>query len=813
MKKIIKYGLRTLAGLCVLLVALYISLSLYVNANKEYLIRKAGTDISKLIGGTVSISDLSVSIFNNFPYLAIELKKVDVRDSLFVRHGHHFFFAERLFLRLNPAKLLLAKISINKVEIDSGSLYFFTDSSGYSNGYLLQPKKQPVVKNGNKAAVNILDKIEINHTSLTLDDRLKGKLFDVYINKLDVKTNTLNQAYDFKITESIQVRSLAFNLAIGSYLSGQLLEGNYSVKYSSIKKELSFDSIPISISNHPFRFTGAFTFGTTQEFAIRVNTKNILVDLAKKLLTQRTAKGIGLVDVKGAVDASASLKGSLTGGNPLIVANWVTQKNTLNTPLLNFDNCSFSGLYSNEVNPDSARNDSNSKVEVYGFRGDWRGLTMQSDKIVINNLTTPVISADINSQFSLTQFNSILQTEAMSLTNGTGSLAMRYKGPFDHITPQNASLNGRLLIKNGNILMHASQANLSGCNASIRFINTDILIDNLNCRIHNDPLALSGQAKNALALIGDSPGNISLALNITAPVINIDHFSSILYRKLPAKKRTANATGSLAKTAQKIDNLLSNGNIAVTLNAGKLVYHKFEARKANVEIAINENSWLLKKASLEHGAGSISVTGNVQEQAGSRFGLNSVVQMKNVDAQKVWYEFENFGIPALSYKNIKGQLSVDARVSLLLDKSGDFDMKTMKGDADFSIKQGALINFRPLQDVQTFVFKNRDFSDISFAEIKDKISFDKGSVTINRMEINSTVMSLFVEGVYGLNGNTDISIQVPLSNLKKRGKAYIPENAGADKGGGMSVFLRAKTDDDGAIKIKYDPFKRFRKSK
>ena len=95
---------------------------------------------------------------------------------------------------------------------------------------------------------------------------------------------------------------------------------------------------------------------------------------------------------------------------------------------------------------------------------------------------------------------------------------------------------------------------------------------------------------------------------------------------------------------------------------------------------------------------------------------------------------------------------------------------------------------------------------------EDKISFKKGEIRINRMEINSTVLSLFVEGVYGLARNTDISIQVPLSNLKKRNKEYTPENLGAGRGGGMSIFLRAKTGEDGVVKIKYDPFKRFRKN-
>ena len=791
----------------------YIILSLYVSANKKKLLTKAGVEIGKLIGGTVTVSDLSVSLFNNFPYLSIGLKKVAVRDSLFSRHGHNLFEAEKLFLRLHPLKLLLARISINKVEIDSGALYVFTDTNGYTNDYLLRGKKQFTRQENNSATEKILDKVELNHFAVTLEDLTKKKLFDFYINHLDVKTDNSDSSYNFMLKESILVKSVAFNLANGSYATSHLLEGSYMLRFFPTKKELRFDSITINISKQPFRFSGIFSLGNKQQFALQVSTKNILLDFAKSLLTKKTSTGISLVSLKSPLDVNASISGSLTGGDPFILARWGTKNNSITTPLLNFSNCSFDGLYTNEVARGVERNDPNSKVEVYNFRGDWQGLTLTSNKIIIKNLTTPIVTATLQSHFLLTQLNALVQTKTLSLTEGRGSMQINYKGPIDHITPQNASLNGLLNIQNGNILMRAPQSTLSNCTAAIRFVNSDVIIDSLRCKIHGHPIRFWGEAKNALAFLGDAPDKVSLTLNGFAALLNIEHLSDIISRKIPAKTKPKDIkAGGLAKTVQKIDNLLSSGKIAVSLNADTLVFHRFEARRLNARILIDENAWQLKNVSLLHGNGSMAITANVAEEGKSRFLLKAGMKMKDVDAQKVWYQFENFGIPALTYKNIKGLLSANATVSLYLDKSGKFDMGTMEGQADFSIKNGALVNFTPLQNVQTFVFKNRDFTDIAFAEIKDKISFKNNQVTINRMEINSTALSLFVEGVYAIRGNTDITIQLPLANLKKRDKDYKPENMGAQRGGGMSVFLRAVSGNDGVIKIKYDPFARFRKS-
>ena len=81
------------------------------------------------------------------------------------------------------------------------------------------------------------------------------------------------------------------------------------------------------------------------------------------------------------------------------------------------------------------------------------------------------------------------------------------------------------------------------------------------------------------------------------------------------------------------------------------------------------------------------------------------------------------------------------------------------------------------------------------------------------MEIQSTVMSLFVEGIYSKKGTTDLSIQVPLSNLKKRDDDYNPENIGVNKKTGGGIFLRGKPGEDGNIKFKLDLFKRYDKEK
>jgi hypothetical protein len=138
--------------------------------------------------------------------------------------------------------------------------------------------------------------------------------------------------------------------------------------------------------------------------------------------------------------------------------------------------------------------------------------------------------------------------------------------------------------------------------------------------------------------------------------------------------------------------------------------------------------------------------------------------------------------------------------------------KSLHGTADFSIKDGQLLNFEPIEKIQEIVFKHRNFSDIRFAELKTKMYIDSTTFRFDRMEIQSTAFTCFVAGQYDLYSGTDMSIQVPFSNLKKR-DGSLPAKVGNNGHVGMSLWLRARTGDDGKLKISWDPFKKALKNK
>ena len=153
----------------------------------------------------------------------------------------------------------------------------------------------------------------------------------------------------------------------------------------------------------------------------------------------------------------------------------------------------------------------------------------------------------------------------------------------------------------------------------------------------------------------------------------------------------------------------------------------------------------------------------------------------------------------------------NANITASFDSKGNLNPQTMNGQLFFSLKNGALINYSGFQNIQKFL-KNRDLSNVEFAEIKDSLDIRSGDLYIHRMPIQSSAITMYVEGVYSTADRTDISIQVPLSNMfGQPDDDFKKINKKKEKNPGASIYLRAKSKDS-HVKMGLDLFRKFRKS-
>lgn len=815
--KLIRYTLRVLAVLLSILFLLYIIVFIYVSVNKKSIIKEVTDEIGKKINGNVSIGDVELSFFRTFPKVSVLLHNVLVTDTMFAQHHHPFFKADEVYAQLSVIKLIEKKSAVNGIKIERASIYLFTDTSGYTNAYLLKPKSNLTSANNNKTTQQKiqLKSVELKDVRITIDDRMKEKLLDGIVNKLEVKLNDEENAIFFSARANILVNSLEFSLSNGNFLKGKKFEGVFDFRLDKKLQQLQFDSIDIKLAGQPFNITAGFDLvKPNPQFSLRIHTRQIFYDFAKSLLTVKMDSALSIVSLDKKLNADADIKGSLNGGDPLIVVNWEVTHSNLLTPFLNFDDASFVGYYTDEVVAGQPRRDPNSKINISNFSASWNGFPVSSNNIEILNLYKPLLTCDLTSNFPLSKLNELTGSNFIQLQSGNGSIDLTYKGPIEKNNNTNSFVNGIVSFKNGNVLYTPRNVELKNVNGRLEFTNSDVLIKNLQCDVFNNKIIMDGEAKNLLTLINTQPNKAIIDWNIYSPSLNLASFIYLLKTGPKVSHYSSNTTGNkLNKISANIDDVLAKGVLRVNLKTPQLIYKKFEAANVNANVTLLENSYEINNVSMDHAGGHINMDGSLITYKDNYHEAKFNASLDNVDVNKIFAAFNNFGQDGIEAVNLEGKLTATVNAVLALDDEGKAYPNSIESHVYFSLKNGALNNFEPVKKIQSFIFKKRDFDNIRFAELKDSLEIKNQEIKINKMEIQSNVLSMYVEGIYSMKGNTDMSIQVPFSNLKKRGADYEPTNEGIDKKAGPSLYIRGRPGTDGSVQFKPELLHIFRKSK
>jgi hypothetical protein len=792
---------------------LYTFVFVYVSVNKKKIIKQVTDEIGKKLNGNVSIGNVELNFFAHFPSVSVALHNVMITDTMYAQHHHPFFKGEDVYVKISVFKMIRKQSSINGFRIDNGSFYLYTDTSGYTNKYLFNPKKDSSAANNNNKR-NELKSIILNNVRLTEENKQNNKLFDIAVRNLDLDLEDKDSTvFLFSAKANMLVHSLAFNLERGSFLKEKNFSGNFDMRYDKKLKQIQLDNIDVRIENQPFNISARFDMaGDNRQFSLKINAKDIHYGVAKSLLTHKIDSALSIADVEKPLDATATLVGPLKGGDPLIKIYFETKNTFLKTPFINFDDASFKGFFTNEVVAGVPRKDPNSEIVLTDFSGTWQDLPITSDKIEVVNLIVPLVTCDLKTHFPLTRLNDIIGSNSIQLTSGEGTANLTYKGPIVRNNNTNSFVNGVISLKNGTVFYAPRDVELKNVSARILFKSSDIFVENLQCDVLNNRVVMDGKALNVLTLIDSEPNKVNIDWNIYTPLLNLNQFMFLL----KARKKVvvdANPKRKLVKMANKIDQVLDQGSIVVNLKANRLEYKKFEASNALANVTLLQDRYVINNVSMDHAGGRMELKGSLIATGANTHHAKIDVSLNNVDVSKVFAAFNNFGQDGITSESLQGKLTAKIDASLDVNDEGKAEPASIESVVDFSLKDGALNNYEPVKKLQSFLFKNRDFDNIRFAELKDRFEIKNGDVKINRMEIASSVMSMFVEGTFNKKGGTDISIQVPLSNIHRPAADFNPVNMGIDKKPGRSIHLRGRPGPDGNIKFKLDLFNKFKKER
>lgn len=792
-----------------LLLLIWVVLTIYVSVEKKSLLEKARTEIKAHLGADIQIGQLDVSLFRHFPSITLQLSDVSIRDSLWKQHHHDLLQAKNVFVSCQIFRSLLnRRVQLGKVFLEQGTICFYTDSTGYTNTYIFKDRKAASKSSGKPSDP---PDISLSDIKWTEDLQDKHKLFALEIHRLDGRFKTVEHTLEIAANADITVKSFAFNTSKGSFLRDKRLTGRLALRYNTASKIVQFNGLTLAINGQPYTFTGRFFPSVSPDpFILTIETNNAKFHDVAALLTPNIQQKLDEYDI----DKPASIHAQLDAGaaddpEPQIQVRLSLDKGSLLTPIGRFTEASFSASFTNEWLRGGKREDENSAIRIVGFSGQLQNMPLHSDTITITNLTHPRLASDLHSHFALNLLNTITGSETMFFEKGTGNLDIYYKGPMSENDTAGTVVNGRLDFDSAAITYLPYRFKLTNGKGRLVFKDQDLLIEQLDANAGTSRILVKGVAKNLVALLDRNSENVSLDLSLRTAHLDVEDFSGFAGKPSTATVKPSNA-GFFKASFARIDNLLKEGTIHVGIEAADLSYKKFSGAHAKADLVFDDHSIRLSRLTIGQGSGSMELKA-VLRRGGNANPLMLESHIESVDVSKLFNGFNNFGQEAITAKNLKGSLTADLHLSGALSDKAKMIEHSLKGKIDFSLTQGQLIDFEPMVKINEKVLKSKDLSEIYFAELKNELDIDSTMMTVHRMEIRSTAFTLYVEGTYDLKTGADMSLQIPLSNLKKnkdQNPDIPPDSKGNDSKAGLSLRLRAKTGDDGKLKISWDPFKK-----
>ncbi len=799
-KKFRRIALKVLIGTISLILLCWIAVYVIFQIKKESIRKELSAEISNRIQGSFTTRDIGINFLSLFPNVSLSLKDVEIRDSTWDKHHKSFLKAGSIYLRVNPFYLISGNVRITKILMEDATINSFTDTLGFTNDYLFSPKSTP----GQEKKGFHLEKIALKNVRFIRSDSSKNKAYDFSIAKLKGELDKTRDVMEIDVNLDAIVNSLAFDTRKGSYIKGKRIRGDFFLHFNQVQKALDFQNIKMQINEHPYVLSGLFNF-LQNKFELAISTKKISYDKALAVLPAQLSKKLSRFSLDKTFDIKATIEGGLGyGALPKLSVESDITNGKVHTPAGDFLASTFKGRYYNSVNDSLPYTDENSQLLVNNLTTTWEGIPIKSERLTINNLANPFLSADLKAETKLTSLNELLNSSSFDFVSG--KLDARGVYGTSLVKDSGTSFNGKLIIMNGALTYEPRQIKLDKIDGTLYFKGTDVELKDLEAEAQGNKVKINAVIKNMLELLMKDPSKLSLVAEVTSPSLDLYAFRTMMRTRKAKRKSTK---GKFALLADKIDQFMDATSITTRLRASKLKYKNFNAENVDASIMMNTDNWNLKNISLSHGGGTIDLSGTLTSRKENYNEMTFDANMVNVDISKVFTSFNNFGLESLHAENLKGVLNANIHLSGVLDDESEMIPSLLNGTAHVIVRNGELIDFEPLQNMSVFVLKKRDFSRLEFAEIMNTFTINGSLITINKMEIQSNVLGFFLEGIYDVKGkNTDLVVQVPIKYLKKRDPSYTPHNAGVDAKKGISIYVRATNGANGQIDFKYGLFKK-----
>ncbi|HKK87449.1 MAG TPA: AsmA-like C-terminal region-containing protein, partial [Saprospiraceae bacterium] len=343
-----------------------------------------------------------------------------------------------------------------------------------------------------------------------------------------------------------------------------------------------------------------------------------------------------------------------------------------------------------------------------------------------------------------------------------------------------------LKLEDAHFYLQHHQRKFQNIRASLLFRDGNLEIENVSGNLGASDLMVKGKIQG----INDQVSTPKYTIELAAQYLDIDELLDY----------EINKTNQLHDSAFNVFEK-PFANLSLEANVEELVYHKFHFKQLHTRLRTTPDHYIYLDTLHTNGAdGSLALNGYFNGSNPSRIYFKSTLQLRDMNIDKIFYKFENFGQDHLLSENLHGYITADVNSRVRMYPDLTPIIEESEAHAEVRINEGSILNYAPLKAMSDY-FTDKNLDSVRFGELINTFDLKDGTLYIPNMTISSTLGFLDVSGQQSAKEDLsmDYLLRIPLKMVKKatfnklfnrQGNNDQEEEIMEDSGKGLRVNVR-----------------------
>ena len=777
--------------------------------NKQAMVQAIEDQLSQSLDGSIEIGDADLAWWATFPDFSLRLQQLSLRN----RHQQEVFAASQLYVAVSLRALLQGEIDFRSALVEQAALRVWRTRAGMLNVQQLARRDSAGVGNGAAFITLTRGLVELRQVEVVYHDSLRNKTVALQLQQAKLHAQRTDSLWRHVLDGQVLVHELTFNASQGSFLKKTPLALRAHVRKVVGSKALFFDSCEVQLPQSRLLVNGSVHTPRPGWLRLHIASEALHYDEALRVLPEQLAQKLRPLHVHHPIQYQVSIAAPLgVATDPQLHMQFALRDNEAAYGTMQLEQLALQGTFTNQADTTQAAGNANTEIVLNSVAGHLYRLPFTA-QVRLQDLNELRLALDFRQQLDLPSLNPLLDTTQVRLTAGKLQSQFRYEGNLSEylnssLTEYQGHLRGSLEIAQSGVHWLPRQLRFDPVALRVRFNEDTVWLDELSARTGDNALTLAGRVVNYVPFFLVPSEHAAVQLKVQSPSLDL---SKLLMKRTGKRPSGRQQRENRQRLAELLNELFTTVDIELQLDVAKIKKGSFAASNLTGLLRVGKGRLEANRMQMNFAGGSLDASFLMKDLPAAIHPIYLTARTENVDVSQLFRAFDNFGQGKITHRHLEGKVSTRAQLGARVTEDFEFVPGSFWGPVRTTLKQGAIVELPAFQQLSNFLLKRRDFHRVHFAQVDGNFYVKGHDIEIERMEIQSNVLGLFLEGVYSLKRNTDLSIQIPLSNLKKRDKTFRPERVGTHAKAGPSVFLHARDNPQGQTEIKYDPFHRFKK--